>query len=100
MDYRTMPIMPSRTTTAVSRAWWDIVGDDSKAVCVLRPVAHSLLVTRPNAVGSWEHFGNRVANLTPTPLLLDEAASPREGGAGCADHAGFEGRTLRRSGVW
>jgi len=39
-------------------------------------------------------------NVAGRDVLLDEAASPREGGAGCADHAGFEGRTLRRSGVW
>ena len=48
----------------------DTVGNDSKVICVLRPLAQSLLVTRPNAVGSWEQIGNRVANLTPTPLLF------------------------------
>jgi hypothetical protein len=70
MDYRTMLIMPSRTTTAASRTWWYMVGDVSKVICVRRPVTQSLLITRPNAVGSWEHFGNRVANMTPTPLLF------------------------------
>ena len=74
------------------------------AAAVLRPRLRSGFLTA-RRVNRCDESVSGPSNRAPEQDALrtrhlDEAASPREGGAGCADHAGFEGRTLRRSGLW